>query len=85
MVHSGTRNTSHVPQTQEFLLLLINLHLLRIQTQNHLKLQRETKVVRVVLLQELFLLYLKEKMVMSRRYIYLGKEVIVKLKLMNEL
>ena len=52
MEHSGTRNISHVPQTQEFLLPLINLHLLRIQTQNHLNLQREMKVVQVVLLQE---------------------------------
>ena len=52
MVHSGTRNILHAPQTQEFLLLLINLHLLRIQTQNHLHLQREMKVVQVVLLQE---------------------------------
>ena len=52
MVHSGIRHISHVPQTQEFLLLLINLHLLRIQAQNHLNLQRETKVVQVVLLQK---------------------------------
>ena len=52
MVHSGTSDISHVPQSQEFLLLLINLHLLRIQTQNHLNPQRETKVVQVVLLQE---------------------------------
>ena len=52
MERSGTRNISHVPQTQEFLLPLINLHLLRIQTQNHQNLQREMKVVQVVLLQE---------------------------------
>ena len=52
MVHSGTSDISRVPQTQEFLLLLINLHLLRIQTQNHLHLQREMKVVQVVLRQK---------------------------------
>ena len=52
MVHSGTSDISPVLKIREFLLHLINLHLLRIQTQNHLHLQREMKVVQVVLLQE---------------------------------
>ena len=52
MVHSGKSDISRVPETQEFLLLLINLHLLWSQTQNHLNLQRKTKVFQVVLLQE---------------------------------
>lgn len=36
MVYSGINDISRVPQTREFLLLLINLHLLRIQTQMYI-------------------------------------------------
>ena len=81
MVHSGTSDISPVLKIREFLLHLINLHLVKTLTQNHLNLQIGRKVVQVILLQELFLPSLKEKMIKM----YLRNELIVNLKLMNVL
>ena len=48
MVHSGTSGIFRVPQIQEFLLHLINLHLMKIQTQNLPSLQREVKEIKEI-------------------------------------
>ena len=48
MVHSGTSGIFHVPEIQEFLLHLINLHLMKIQTQNLPSFQREVKEIKEI-------------------------------------
>ena len=67
MVHSGAGSILVVPQIREFLLLLINLHLLRKELIMKLKLMNELwHLLAMFLLEELFVLLVRTKAHMDK-------------------